>query len=111
MSDGLADTLIRPRVTAKIGDRASVHRGTGTPVPLLDREAWRDALLAWVGQVALVFAVIYIGRTLLLTQQRPPRGASSFPIGWDGIAATTLKLLCTVMRSCGWRLTCPGYQR
>ena len=90
MSDGLADTLIRPRVTAKIGDRASVHHGTGTPVPLLNREAWRDALLAWIGQVALVFAVIYIGRTLLLTQQRFPTAATtswgklfSDWLGWD----------------------------
>lgn len=88
MSDWLADTLIRPRVVARASDPARVEQRK--LVPVLDAVAWRDALLAWVGQVALVFAVIYIGRTLLLTQLHFPNGATtpwsklfSEWFGWD----------------------------
>ncbi len=93
MSDWLEDTLIRPRVSASIGGlTVSRPLSKTSRVALFDRSAWLDALLIWLGQIALVCVVIYVGRTLLLTQHAMPTGATiSWSqlfgkwLGWDGV--------------------------
>ncbi len=93
MSDWLEDTLIRPRVSVSIGELTRSRPVSKTAkVTLFDRGAWRDALLTWLGQIALVFVIIYVGRTLLLTQHAMPTGATiswkqlfAKWLGWDGM--------------------------
>jgi hypothetical protein len=56
-------TVVPHAPAAPAADRAT-RPGAGPE--LLDRVAWRDAGVAWLGQHALLLAVTYLGRTLVL---------------------------------------------
>ena len=61
-------TVRRPavKVTAAQASKAD-GRESGHDVSLFDRTAWQDAGLVWLAQHVLLVCIIYVGRTLLLT--------------------------------------------
>jgi len=79
------DTQILPSVADPTEDKPRPQ------LSLFNGVAWRDALLIWLAQHALLLLVIYAGRTFLLTQHGMPTGATiswqtmfNQWLGWDG---------------------------
>jgi Gpi18-like mannosyltransferase len=68
-----------------VGSRTETAPSRATS--LFDREAWRDALLVWLGQHALLLLVAYVGVTLTRTSKGAPTltwaAFFSHISGWD----------------------------